>query len=664
MKTVKFFAASLTIIYSLNVFSQTGDDPVLMKIAEKPVTVSEFQSIFKKNNSSLDGNVDQKSVDEYVSLFVNFKLKVKEAEELGLDTSKQFRDELTGYRKQLAQPYLIDKNLNEDLIKEAYDRLQSDVKASHILIKLTPEASPQDTLIAYNKIMKILKRVKGGEDFSRISKESVKTDKEIIAEDLGYFTAFQMVYPFETAAYNTKPGETSEPVRTKFGYHIVKVHEKRPARGQIRVAHIMVRTPERPNDDQKQAAKAKADSIYSRLINNNEDFSSLAKAVSDDAGSAKKGGTLPWFGVGPMGVDVDFEDAAFGLKNINDISKPVQSKYGWHIIKKLEHKGIGTYEEAKADIKSKIARDGRGSKTRESLVSKLKEEYGVTPDMAKAKEFSKLIDSAYFSGEWNMEKAKGLDKPLFTINDTKYSKKSKTFTQKDFAQFLDNNKRKQEKTDATLLVNTMFSKFLEEEIIKFEESILEAKYPEYRMLLQEYRDGILLFDLMDKKVWSRAVNDSIGLNEYYEKNRNHFLWDERLDAVIYTCTNEEIAKKTRELLKKQEKKNFPDSDLLKEINKDSGAVHLTIIAEKFLKGDNEYIDKIIWSPGITENMNVNGQIIFVKVKAKLAPEPKTLKEARGLVTAEYQKFLEEEWIKSLQAKYPVEVNRELLSKIK
>ncbi len=662
MNTIKFSFASVLIFASLNIFAQTSEDPILMKVAGKPVTLLEFQSIYKKNNTTADGATDHKSVDEYASLFVNFKLKVKEAEESGLDTSKQFRDELTGYRKQLAQPYLIDKNLNDDLLKEAYERMKNDVRASHILVKLAPEAAPKDTLLAYNKIMKIRKRVTSGEDFAKVSAEIAKTDKEIIAEDLGYFTAFQMVYPFETAAYSTKNNEVSEPVRTKFGYHIVKVYDKRPARGQVRVAHIMLRLTDNFTEEQKNAQKAKIDSLYN-LLQKGEDFANLAKTLSDDNGSARKGGALPWFGVGPQGVDAEFEDAAFGLKNDNDFSKPVKSKYGWHIIKRLELKPIGTYDESKSEIKNKITRDGRGMKTRESLVKKLKEEYAFTANSANLSEFYKIIDSTYFDATWNIEKAKGMEKTLFTINDSKYSKKSETFTQKQFAEFLETNKKKQDKVDVKLFVNTMFDKFAEEEIIRFEESILDAKYPEFRILLQEYRDGILLFDLMDKKVWSRAVNDSIGLKGYYEKNKNHFMWEERLDAVIYTCKNADIAKKSRDLVSKMEKKKLSDDDVLKEINKDSTA-HLTFKAEKFLKGDNETIDKIKWEPGITENMNLNGQIVFVKVIGKVAPEPKTLKEARGLVTAEFQKNLEDEWIKELQNKYPVEINRELLSKIK
>ena len=663
MKTIKISSFFLLSFFSLSLLAQNGDNSILMKIAGNPVTLTEFQSIYKKNNPSPEGNAaDHKSVDEYVSLFVNFKLKVKEAEESGLDTSKQFRDELAGYRKQLAQPYLIDKNLNDDLIKEAYERMKSDVKASHILVKLAPEASPKDTLLAFNKIMKIRKRVTGGEDFEKVSGEITKTDKEIIAEDLGYFTAFQMVYPFETAAYNGKEGEVSEPVRTKFGYHIVKVFKKRPARGQIHVAHIMVRVPDKATDEQKQAAKLKVDSLYKKLTAG-EDFTALAKSVSDDGGSAKKGGALPWFGVGPQGVDPGFEDAAFGLKNDNDISMPVQSKYGWHIIKRLEYKGIGSYEETKPEIKTKIARDGRGMKTRESLVKKLKEDYGYVPDMTKVAAFYPLIDSSFFTGEWNIEKAKNLEKNIFSLNDSKYSKKSQQYNQKDFARFLDNNKRKQEKVDVKLITDNLFDKFVEEEIIKFEESNLDAKYQDFRILLQEYRDGILLFDLMDKKVWSKAVNDSVGLKEFYEKNTNHFMWDERLDAIVFTCSNAETAKKTRDAIKKQEKKNFSLDEIMKDVNKDS-TINLTVKAEKFLKGDNETIDKIQWTPGITENMTIGNQIVFVKVNGKVAPEPKTLKEARGLVTAEYQKNLEDEWIKALQAKYPVEINREVLTKIK
>jgi peptidyl-prolyl cis-trans isomerase SurA len=660
MKNKKPLFVAICTAFSLVIFAQP-DQNVLMTIAGKDITISEFESIYHKNNTSQ--SADPKSIDEYLNLFVNFKLKVKEAEELGMDTSQSFKNELAGYRRQLAQPYLTDKDLNEALIKEAYDRYQYDVHAAHILIRMNTDAPAKDTLLAYNKLMAYKKRLESGEDFKKIEKEvKASGDKDLIAEELGYFTAFQMVYQFETAAYTTKPGSVSLPVRTRFGYHIVKVSDKRPAKGQIHTAHIMIKTTPEYSEEQNNQAKSKIDEIYQKL-KAGEDFASLAKQFSDDKGSASKGGTLPWFGVGPGSVVQEFADAAFAIKNDGEFSEPVKTPYGWHIIKRLETKGIDTFDEMKNELKNKVSRDGRSSLSKESLLKKIKEEYGYNPDMSKVYEFYKVVDTSYFSGEWNIEKASKLNKKIFALTDTQHGNRTVVYTQKDFAEFINNNKRKQPKVDVKVLVNQLFERFTEEVCLKFEDENLEYKYDEFRMLLQEYRDGILLFELMDKKVWSKAVSDTVGLKEYYEANKQNFMWPERLDASVYTCANADIAKKAKALAKKQQKKGYTDEFILNEINKDS-QLNLKIESGKFQKGDNETIDKITWAEGITDDMNTDGKVVFVSVRKKLMPEPKSLKEARGLVTAEYQAALEKSWIKSLQEKYSVNINRELLSKIK
>ncbi|MBT6439424.1 MAG: peptidylprolyl isomerase, partial [Flavobacteriales bacterium] len=386
--------------------AQKGED-ILMTIGGDPVSIGEFENIYNKNNSNLQDQNEQ-SLDDYVDLFINFKLKVKEATVLKMDTDKAFINELAGYRKQLAKPYLEDREITEQLIKEAYDRMKFDVKAKHILVVVPSDATPADTMKAYARI-KVLrqKATKKNSDFEKIMRES-KTpdkakDKEVIAEDLGYFTAFQMVYNFETAAFNTPVGEVSKVIRTRFGYHILKVYDKRESRGEIKAAHIMVSTPKAMTADQAVQKKAKIDEIYGKL-KAGEDFKQLAKLYSEDKGSAKRGGELPWFGSGRM-VE-EFETAAFALKADGDIAAPINTKYGWHIIKRVERKETKSFEDSENEIKNKIAKDGRSTKSKSSLIAKIKADGGYKIDETSLQAFYKVVDESYTQGKWMAEVAK------------------------------------------------------------------------------------------------------------------------------------------------------------------------------------------------------------------------------------------------------------------
>jgi peptidyl-prolyl cis-trans isomerase SurA len=332
---------------SQNPVALKDPSPVLLTIAGTPVSKDEFEKVYRKNNQKLD-SYDMKDLREYLELYINYKLKVKEAESLKLDTGITFINELKGYRKQLAQPYMSDKEVTDALIKEAYERLQKDVRASHILINLAPDALPKDTLEVYNRALKIRDMISRGADFEKVARDSSNDPSaKDNGGDLGYFTGMQMVYPFETAAYNTKPGNLSMPVRTKFGYHIIKVHDIREAQGEIKVAHIMVKLGSDASENYAATAKNKIDEIYSKL-KSGEQFEDLAIKYSDDKGSAKNGGQLPPFGTGRMVPE--FEKAAFDLKKDNDISVPVKTSYGWHIIKRLEKKDVPSFEQKKNEI--------------------------------------------------------------------------------------------------------------------------------------------------------------------------------------------------------------------------------------------------------------------------------------------------------------------------
>ncbi|MBA3901998.1 MAG: peptidylprolyl isomerase, partial [Bacteroidetes bacterium] len=586
----------------------------------------------------------------YVELFVNFKLKVREAESLGLDTTDSFKNELAGYRKQLAQPYLTDTLVDDNLLKEAYERMKIEINASHILINLSETALPKDTLIAYQKAIKLRERILKGENFGEIAKSNSDDPSAKDNEgNLGYFTALQMVYPFESAAYGTDVEGVSLPVRTRFGYHLIKVHHKRPARGQILVAHIMVENGKvDASSEDSVSVRAKIEEIYKKL-KGGEDFAMLAQQYSDDKGSARRGGELPIFGTGRMVPE--FENAAFELKKDGDISEIVQTRFGMHIIKRLEKKEMVSFDDMKGELKAKISKDSRSQLSRTALINKIKKENNFKESLKARDKMASVIDSTYFAGEWKAEKAKKLKKSLWSIGDQK-------FTQQDFAEFLEVNQAKRPAIPAEVLINSMYANFVETNVIAYEESRLEQKYPEFKALMQEYRDGILLFELTDRMVWSKAVSDTVGLEAFYEKNKNNFMWGERIDVTIYSSANEKIAQQAGSLVSQSK----PTEEISKAINKDS-QLNLKIESGKFSKGENEIADGIEWKPGITKNIKKDQRVVFVHVHEKLKAQPKSLKEARGLVTAEYQTTLEKQWIESLKAKYPVVINKEILQLI-
>lgn len=652
MKRLITFCIGLTFVFGINAQDK---DPVLLEVGGNKVHLSEFEAIYKKNNKN--DKVDRKDLEDYLELYINFKLKVKEAEELGMDTVVAFKKELAGYRAQLARPYLTDKNVTQDLIKEGYERLKQDVKASHILVNVAADALPKDTLKAYRKIMDIRKRILKGDDFGTIAAAmsddpSAKKNKG----ELGYFSAFYMVYPFESAAYNTPVGEVSMPVRTRFGYHLIKVEDKRPARGQIRTAHIMIRTKKDATPEELKNAETKINEIYNELQNAEGEgaFEELAMKYSDDKGSARKGGELPVFGSGKMVPE--FEEAAFALKNDGDYSKPFKTAYGWHIVKRLEKIDLGTFDEEEKMIKSKVQRDSRSDKSREAFIDRVKKEYGFKENARELKDFYKVVDNSFFRDRWSADKAKRLNNTMFTIG-------GKEFTQTDFASFLENHQSKGGKGDIIPTVDKLYNDFVNKAVIDFEDSKLEGKYRDFSLLMKEYRDGILLFELTDQKVWSKAIKDTVGLQEFYEKNKNNYMWDQRLHATIYKCKDEKIAKKVRKLVKKKAKKGYSVQDILDKVNGES-QLNCAVESNKYLKGDNEIIDKVTWKEGVSDILEQNGQFNIVEVEKVLEPQPKELNEARGLITSDYQNYLEKEWIKSLKDKYPVKVNREVLDLIK
>jgi peptidyl-prolyl cis-trans isomerase SurA len=518
-----------------------------------------------------------------------------------------------------------------------------DVNASHILIAVDEKATDDEVKVAEQKAIAIKKEILDGKlSFGDAAKQN-SDDKSAVSNggELGFFTAFMMVYDFETAAYSTKIGEISMPVRTKYGYHLVKVNDKRKAVGQVKVAHIMFKTGQGADEKKLAEAKEKINKVL-QLLNKGEEFADVAERFSEDRSTAVKGGSLPAFGVGKMVPE--FENNAFLLKNIDDISVPFKTEYGWHIITLLEKQEIPLFDDVKLDLKRKIERDSRGELSKKALFEKLHSTYKVVNKPSTYSAFRKgvanKVETATFEKSDNNKTIVTIDGMNVSVND--------------FAEYILVHQSVGSDIDA------MYTDFVNEQLLAYEESKLEERYPEYKALLKEYREGILLFDLTNKKVWTKAVEDTIGLQAYYEAHKADYSWENRVDATVYSCIDLATAKKVKREIYKKHRNATTDAQILEKVNK-VNALSLQVESDKFAKGANNHIDAIDWKVGIAKDIVLkDGSYILIDIYEVLASGTKELSETRGKVISDYQTELELNWIASLRAKYAVSINTEVL----
>jgi peptidyl-prolyl cis-trans isomerase SurA len=496
--------------------------------------------------------------------------------------------------------------------------------------------------------MAIRERIMKGEDFTSLAKAtSEDPSAKENGGDLGYFTAFQMVYPFEKAAYQTPVGQVSNPIRTRYGYHLIYVYDKRPARGEMHVAHIVVKPKSEQNSEAN--AETKIQEIYQKLISGESTFEELASKFSDDPTSAKKGGELPWFGTGKMVVE--FEDAAFALKNNGDYSTPFKTAFGWHIVKRLEYRPLASFESMEKEIKGKVSKDSRAEQTKKSFIEKLKVEYGYTIEEAELVKLVEKADSNVFEGKIYVGK-KAMQKPLIRMKDY-------TITVSDFNDYMRTKGRSKATMSPGDYVRASAAKMGEDKLLQLEDAKLEEKYTPFRLLMKEYREGILLFEMTDQMVWSKAVKDTAGLAAFYESNKQKFMWPERASVVIYTCSSADIAKKVRKMVKDGKDK----SEIAGELNKES-QLNLQLQEGTYAAEDNALLSKAAWKLGLSEEIADNDQVVILQFKEILPPAIKKLEEARGMITSEYQTYLEQEWIKSMRKEHSFTVNNDVLHSIK
>ena len=642
------FAAFFTTGFSLSC-AQTGSDPVVMVLGNDTVTLSEFKSNFLKNNSLQ--KTTEKDLREYIDLFVNFRLKCAEAHALKLDTLPSLKWELQGYRTQAAAPYLTEKSVNDQLIDEAIEHLHWDIRASHIMRKLSKDADPKDTLKAYNEMMQIRKRILKGESFENIaynesddpSARPYYRDDVLVRAgnkgDLGYFSAFNMIYEFEKAAFNTPVGTVSLPVRSQYGYHLIQVRDRRPSVSSWTVSQILISYPENATAKDSAEARDAAKAAY-QAIQGGMDFEKAVKTYCTDEGLKFNNGKMDPFPSSRF--EGDFMAPLYDTKE-GEVTLPFETRYGWHIVKVIKKEFFTETSDIRGIIKQRINRDSRSDLGPEKLVERLKKEYRFVQAMRKngtspVEDFYTIDSVSLFNGRWN--------KDSFPGNEEMFRFAGKTVRQSDFAAYIEKNQFSgMRKISVRELINYVYPLFVRRTILDYEEEHLEEKYPEFAALMNEYEDGILLYELSERKVWGRSENDSAGLAEFYEGVKGQFMYPYRAETITYTMAN---SKDYNDFYKMKEKKGM-DIDA---ISKKFAKKNRIISARKRIleEGDDKDFDRLCpWKILMNEGVAVitSPDDYSYTTVTLLKPSPKPLDEVRGTVITMYQNKLEKEWVEDL-----------------
>lgn len=639
------------------VSAQTTSDDVLFTVDGDPVKASEFIRVYNKN-LDLVKDESQKDVDEYLKLFVNYQLKIKEAKRLGLDDNAQYKREFANYKKQLTKNFLTDNKVTDALVKEAYDRMSYDIKASHILFRV--EEAERDTLKVYNDLLELRERAKK-EGFESVFKELNTKYKapgsreinykghETYAEELGYFSAFKMVYNFETVAYNTEVGEISMPFRTRFGYHIVMVEDKRPSRGEVTVEHIMVSKVQK---DSSLNPEVRINELYKKIMQG-ESFEAVAKQFSDDKSSAAKGGLLPSFKGGQLSSS-EFEEVAFGLTENGQISEPFKTEFGWHIVKLIDKTGNPEFDTIKLELEQRVKRDSRSALINTALTNNLKQRYSVKDNQEALTYFEGLINASYFQNNWTLPGDFIKDKTFITIGKQDY-------TYGAFGDYLVSSQRKYfgKQLTNTEVVAAEYEAFLEAKLIDYRERNLEFEDEEFAFILGEYRDGLLLFDLMEKEVWNTASKDTVGLKSYYESHKADYVWPVRADAVVASAAKKRDISKVEDLLED----NKSVEEISDKLNTESE--QKVIFTKGIMDTTHQALpEDFEFKKGVSSIYKFNDSYHVAMVEEVYPSGPKTFEEARGSVVSDYQNYIEENWLNTLHERYNVEINQDVLAKVK
>ena len=631
---IYLFCLTFTFSYAIE------NDPVIMKINGKEVLASDFSYIYDKYH--MDGQKEKTSVQDYVPMYVNFRLKIEAALSEGMDTTRTFDKELTGYRTQLAKQYLDPARYAESMLKSIYDQSLVVVEASHIFIKTPTQSLPADTLVGYDRIQQIYQQLQNGEAFEQVA---LKASDDIGTDEsrpgyLGWLYPMIVIEPLTNAAYATPVGTFSKPIRSTFGYHIVKVHAKKPNPGEIMAAHILISTPQNADD---LIAKYKIDSIYN-LLQNGADFAELAKEYSDDKGSAVKGGELSWFGLRKMVPE--FESVAFSLNTPGEYSAPFKSRFGYHIVKLIAKRPYPEYDDDfREDLTRLLVRSDRMWEFRMPQFKELKKAYDFKLNQEAYQELVQIADKYHPKDSTFFSACAGLNKTLFTINDLSYS-------QTDFINYMKRQFPSLYSFSQDVLTDK-FNAYVYGLLMKKEERNLEVRFPDFKNLMNEYHDGMLLFEISNREVWNKAGKDTLGLDTFFQKHVSDYKWpNKKYKGIIVLCKNEEVKKKFKKFSKIISVENI--DDIVKKNFDTTSVGEIKIIKGIYAKGENPLVDSICFLKNKNDVSLPDGYSCYYAKGEKIST-PETYKDVKGLVISDYQEELEKEWIESLSKRFPVEI---------
>lgn len=644
------FNLLFTLVFPLVIFSQ-GEDPVLFSIDGSPVHVSEFNYIYTKNNGD-QADYSKKSIDEYLDLYIKFKLKVAKAKSLQIDTIPALINELAGYRRQLSDAYLVDREVTNRLVKELFERKKRDINVSHLLISVNPTASQEERDEALHKAQSIKQKIDQGADFDLITK-TLSDDKGSAPNGgkLGWMTALlpDGFYEFENAIYALDKGEVSGPVKSRLGYHIIKVNDIREAYGEMEVKHILIRS--KMKGQTVKDAKTRIDSLY-QVLKNGGNFDEIAKAYSEDINTSAKGGYIGFFGISQY--EKAFEDAAFKIQTDGEISMPVESKLGWHIIQRVSKKDYSDLDKVKRQLETNIAKNERYEIAKNSMLAQIQKDGKYYENQDVLNNLINQIDKGFYSYKWEIPTME--EKTLFGFGE------EMKFSNINFAEYCQSNTRNRlqipQTTPVKQAVGDFFVSYVKEKTLEYEEANLEKKHPDFKALMREYSEGILLFEATKMKVWDKAALDTAGLKQFYDRNQNLYYWNDRAELTKYSIPHTD-KKNIKELTKGLKKKKDADRDKYFAKKKLNVSIEKSIheINSKELKG-MEFKKWAISEPLVDEKAGIT---IIRRIEGLMPGGKKTMKEARGFIIADYQDELEKQWIKELKNEYSVEVNQEVLN---
>jgi len=641
-------------------------DTTLFTYGPNKVTTREFAKGFNKNKHK-DSAVKPKEVDDYLDLYKKFRLKVQDAYDMGLDTTADFRTELATYRKQIAKQFLMDANVNDQLINEAYERMKYEIKASHILVFARPDASPADTLNAYKRMLDVKRLIES--DSISFENAALKYSEDPSAQDnlgnLGYFTCFQMIYEFESQAYNTKVGKVSKVFRTEFGYHIVKVYDKRPSMGELSARIIKIELNPSPSTEEVAEGRAKINEVYKKL-QSGEVFTSLVHQYSEDPGSVIKNGAIAPFTMTSARYPENFKNSAFALQNDGDYTMPIQTASGFYIIQRISLKPLDSLHKMKSTIINKISKDSRQYKNTLAVYEKAKKMYKFKENSKYNKLIKAYLDSSLLEGlldrdSLKMKNPKLSKSVLFTLAGVK-----RPYTLDSFAKWLATVQRPASSRSLSNISQNYYEAFRLQMVMDYYEGDLENTSDKFASLYKEYKEGILLFTLMDKKVWSKSVEDTVGLKNYFAQNSDKYVYGNRYDATVFKCASRAIA----EELKKDLESGMIIDSIMKKYNRANPLSVGTPQSGKFEQGDNKIVDLAFQfaKPStkylIVEDPLIAGRFAVIQIHSFIPAGKKTLNEARGMIISDYQVYLEKIWMDELMAKYPIVVNQAAFEAIK